>query len=116
MPGSFENSLTAFSNNFEGYEELWYEFKYKTPKMGNDDDYVDELGGILMQMFVDTLKPVKNHFGGCYRPGTGSSSYYIAEAFKVGASPDGRKKQEPFPANFSPSLNVKLKQNDIIKK
>ena len=35
--------------------------------------------------------------------------YYIRHAEELGASPDGRRKGEYFPANYSPGLSVKTK-------
>lgn len=42
--------------------------------------------------------------GGCWRAGTGSAMFYLSHAAELPASPDGRRKGEPFGANFSPSL------------
>jgi len=101
--------IKAVNANFESYDEIHNLLKYKSPKMGNNDDYVDLLGLKLLEIFADTLKTRKNRYGGCFRPGTGSAMFYIWSSSLIGASADGRKKKEYFPANYSPSLSTKLK-------
>ncbi len=101
--------INAVKNNFADYEELWKKVKYESPKMGNDDDYVDQIAIELMEMFSDALMNLKNERGGNFRPGSGSAMYYLWHAKDIGASADGRKKGEPLSANYSPSLNTKLK-------
>jgi formate C-acetyltransferase len=101
--------INAVKNNFADYEELWKKVKYESPKMGNDDDYVDQIAMKLMEMFSDALMNLKNERGGNFRPGSGSAMYYLWHAKDIGASADGRKKGEPLSANYSPSLNTKLK-------
>ena len=50
----------------------------------------------------------KNCRGGIYRAGTGSAMFYLWHANEIGASPDGRRKGEPFGTNYSPSLYAKI--------
>jgi pyruvate-formate lyase len=101
--------INALAVNYKGYEELWSKLKYEAPKMGNDDDYVDDIAVQLMGMFANSLKDKINDRGGCYRAGTGSAMYYIWHVKDLKASPDGRKKGEFLSANYAPSLNTKLK-------
>ena len=51
---------------------------------------------------------MRNERGGVIRCGTGSAMYYIFHANALGATADGRKKGTPLPANYAPSLNVRL--------
>lgn len=103
-----EELLSALSCNFEGYEELHDQLKYHCPKMGNDDDRVDSLGSWLLCCFSDATKGLHNERGGIIRAGTGSAMYYIFHANELGATADGREAGVPLPANFSPSLNIRL--------
>ncbi len=100
--------IDAVDNNFEGYSDLWHKLKHDAPKMGNDDDFVDNISIELMNMFADLTDGMKNEKGGCFRPGSGSAMYYLWHVKGIGASADGRKKGELLSANFSPSLNVKV--------
>jgi len=101
--------IEAVDADYEGYYNLWVKLRYEAPKMGNDDNYVDDIAVDLMNMFADALESVRNERGGCFRAGSGTAMYYLWHAKEIGASPDGRKKGEPLPANFSPSLHAKLK-------
>jgi len=98
----------ALKNNFEGYENLLIKLKYESPKMGNDDDFVDNIAIELLNDFSELTTGMVNERGGCFRPGSGSAMYYLWHVKELGASADGRKKGEPLSANFSPALNVKL--------
>jgi formate C-acetyltransferase len=82
--------------------------KYDAPKMGNDDDYVDDIAVALLGYFSELTEGLTNERGGCFRPGSGSAMYYLWHARDIGASADGRKQGESLSTNFSPSLDVKL--------
>lgn len=103
---SKESLLEALNNDFEGFEALQKEL-INCPKMGNNDDYVDNIASFIMDTFAKNLNNVKNSRGGVYRAGTGSAMEYILSAAEVGATADGRKKGQPYSSSFSPSINVK---------
>ena len=63
---------------------------------------------MLLDTFADSLKGKKNCRGGIFRAGTGSAMFYLWHANELGASPDGRRKGEPFGTNYSPSLFAKI--------
>lgn len=96
--------VKALENDFEGQALLCNRLRYESPKMGNNDDYVDEIAARLLNDFADSLKGRVNDRGGIYRAGTGSAMYYIRHAENLPATPDGRRKGEGFGANYSPSL------------
>lgn len=101
--------VAALKSNFEGYEQLRRELRYETPKMGNDDDFVDNMAVELLDWFADSLEEKKNDRGGCYRAGTGSAMYYIWHAKELSATPDGRMAGEGLGCNYSPSLYSRSK-------
>lgn len=101
--------ITALKKNFEGYETLCNRLRYETPKMGQNEDYADQIGAGLLNAFADALKGKKNERGGIIRPGTGSAMYYLWHAKELPATPDGRRKGEGFGANYSPSLYSRCK-------
>ena len=96
--------MDAVDNDFEGYDELLATFRYDSPKMGNNDDFVDTIALSLLDIFANALKGHSNERGGCFRAGTGSAMFYLWHARDIGASPDGRRKDEAFCANYAPSL------------
>lgn len=103
-----EELVDAVDSDFEKHSELLPKFRFETPKMGNDNDEVDELAVKLLDWFADGLEGKKNCRGGIFRAGTGTAMYYLWHANEIGASPDGRRKGEPFGTNFSASLFAKI--------
>ena len=103
-----EALLRAMDANFEGHEALRDRLKNHCPKAGNDDDAVDGLMAWLLDTFADAVRDLKNARGGIVRPGTGSAMFYIFHADALGATADGREAGVPLPANYSPSLNIRL--------
>ena len=103
-----EELIHILDSNFEGYEDLRYEMIHSFPKMGNNCDEVDFLAKSFLEAFVDGLQGYRNERGGIYRAGTGSAMLYYTLGESLGATPDGRKAGSFLPANYSPSLNVKL--------
>lgn len=105
---SADKLISAVDSDFENDSELLHKLRFETEKMGTGCDEVDEISVNLLDAFADSLKGRKNCRGGIYRAGTGSAMYYLWHADEIGASPDGRRKGEPFGANFSPSLFAKI--------
>ena len=103
-----ETLIAAMDADFEGYEELHHALKFECPKMGNDEDEVDEIGCQLLSLFADSVEGLTNERGGIFRAGTGSAMYYIWHAESIGATADGRRASEPLPANYAPTLNTRL--------
>jgi len=103
-----ETLIAAMDADFEGYEALHHALKFECPKMGNDEDEVDEIGCWLLNLFADSVEGLVNERGGIFRAGTGSAMYYIWHASGIGATADGRRACEPLPANYAPTLNTRL--------
>lgn len=102
-----EELLAAMRADFVGTDDLRSEL-VNCPKMGNDDDKADKYACWLLDTFAEAVKGLKNERGGIVRAGTGSAMYYIFHAEKLGATADGRQSGVPLPANYSPSLNIRL--------
>ena len=100
--------IEAMERNFIGDDELHDRLKYRCPKMGNDDDRADQYAVWLLNVFSEAVHGLKNERGGIIRAGTGSAMYYIIHAADLGATADGREAGVPLPANYAPSLNIKL--------
>lgn len=105
---SKEQLIEAVDSDFEKHSEILPILRYEAPKMGMDDDKADEKATMLLDSFADSLRGKKNCRGGIFRAGTGSAMYYLWHANEIGASPDGRRKGEPFGTNYSPSLFAKI--------
>ncbi len=110
--------LAALKANFDGYEPIRRKLAEEGPKVGNNDADADTL---LVRLFDDLAEACESYGctsrGGILRPGTGSAMYYIwlatgHEGMRepvVGATADGRQRGEPFSANLSPSLGVRVR-------
>lgn len=67
----------------------------RAPKYGNDVEWVDEIGNKWIGVFVDELKKYTNYRGGKYHVGLYTVSAHVPMGKNVGATPDGRKNEEP---------------------
>lgn len=99
--------LNALDKNFEGYTELRNKLM-ECPKMGNNDDFADDISIMILDTFSSYLNNTPNGIGGIWRAGTGSAMEYILSAEKCPATADGRCAGEPYASSFSPSLNARL--------
>ncbi len=98
--------LSALEADFEGYDELRNKLR-NSPKMGNNDDYVDNIACEIMGYFSKNLNNRDNGHRGIWRAGTGSAMEYLWRGSKCPATADGRKKGEPYSSSYSPSLDAK---------
>lgn len=103
-----EEYIAAVDADFEGYDELLHRLRYETPKTGSNDDEADSMMVWLTECMSGALRGKTNERGGIWRAGTGSAMFYLWHAEAIGASPDGRRNNEPFAANYSPSLFAKI--------
>ena len=98
--------LEALKNNFEGYEMMWEIFRNpdKTPKFGNDDDYVDEIA----KRVVDTVVEIIESYPPTSVRKASRRAYFFPTTCHVyfgkvtGATPDGRKAGFPLSDGVSP--------------
>jgi pyruvate-formate lyase len=115
---SADELLVALQANFNGCEPLRRKLAEDGPKVGCNDDRVDELLGTLFDAFAAACEHYgRTPRGGIVRPGTGSAMYYIwlargHEGMRepvVGATADGRVCCDPFSANLAPSPGVRVR-------
>lgn len=101
-----EALLDALEKNFEG-EDVLRNLLRSCPKMGNNDDYADDIALDLMKTFAESLNNRKSGRGGIWRAGTGSAQAYIYDSVNTPATADGRKAGEPYSSSYSPSLDIR---------
>ncbi|MBQ9358632.1 MAG: pyruvate formate-lyase, partial [Abditibacteriota bacterium] len=104
-----ERLIAAMEKDFADDPELLHLLRYETPKMGCDDDGPDLMARRILDAFGGALKGRKNKQGGIWKGGTATAMYYLWHAAEVGATPDGRRKNEPFGTNYSPNLHASPK-------
>lgn len=106
---SLAEMKNLLDRDFAGDEEFRTGLREKCSKLGGKDpENAEKMLAMLLQWWAEAWKGLKTPEGGVIRPGTGSAMYYIWHSSGLGATPDGRKAGEPFPANFSPSLDIPL--------
>lgn len=98
--------IFALADNFDGCAEMRNILK-SCPKMGNNDDYVDDIALELMSEFAKNMNNRANGCGGIWRAGTGSAQEYIGKGEKCPATADGRLAYTPYSSSYSPSLDAK---------
>jgi len=110
--------LDALNADFERYESLRWRLAEEAPKVGNNDDFADEMMIKLFDYLSRACERYGNNSrGGIFRPGTGSAMYYVwlargKEGMReptVGATAEGRRKGDFFSANLAPSLNARVR-------
>ena len=87
--------IEALRNNFEGQETLRQELQNKVPKFGNDVEWVDEIGNTWIKYFAERVAEYTNIRGGPYHTGLYTVSAHVPMGKNVGATPDGRRAEEP---------------------
>jgi len=103
---TMEQLLDALRKNWEGYEIMRELFANpeKTPKWGNDNDYVDEIAKRLVDDIVRIVEdlpptPIRKASRRVYFLPTTVHVYFGS---KTGATPDGRKAFRPLSEGVSP--------------
>ncbi len=114
--------LVALENNFNDNNELLNQLRNDELKVGNNNQNVDKMLVKLFDMSANICEKIqipflhdKSKFRSI-RLGSGSAMYYIwlAQGYKgmreplVEATADGRKKDDVFGANLSPSPNIEI--------
>lgn len=91
----------AVKNNWAGQEEL-RQLMLNAPKFGNDLDDVDEMGVRFANHVLDLLAKYKNCKGYHFRPSLFHFMGHIAGGPYLGATPDGRRADEPLAQGCNP--------------
>ena len=92
---TFEEMLEAMENNYEGkYADLQEHVINDFDKYGNDNDEIDFVAADMFKHYAVELDKYTNIRGGKFNPGAYTVSAHIPLGEAVGATPDGRKKQE----------------------
>jgi formate C-acetyltransferase len=94
--------LKALQADFEGYESLRQRLLNKTPKYGNDDEYADNIMRAVFEVYYNAVEGRPNTKGGKYRINLLPTTVHVYFGKVVGATPDGRKAEEPLSEGVSP--------------
>jgi formate C-acetyltransferase len=96
-----EDLLTALRCNFEGYEPLRQMLLQRAPKYGNDNPKVDNLARRIDEHFIALMDPMRSPLNGRYVVHLFSFRCNLDFGKAVGATPDGRRAEEPLAYSLS---------------
>ena len=99
---NMDELLKALDSNFENHEQIHNLVVNKTPKYGNDDDYVDELMKDVFNSFYNEVTGRKSPIGGQYRINMLPTTCHVYFGEVMGASANGRLAQKPLSEGISP--------------
>ncbi|MEG1972504.1 MAG: pyruvate formate lyase family protein, partial [Oscillospiraceae bacterium] len=99
---SMEELGEALLHDFEGYEQVLNLVKNKTPKYGNDDNYVDSLMYDVFHFYQQSVTGRPNMKGGTYRVNMLPTTCHVYFGDVMIASPNGRLAHKPVSEGISP--------------
>ncbi len=103
----WEELLTALKQDYEGHEPLRQMLLNRSPKYGNDIDYVDFIMKDIAEYFCDKLsEKANNPYGYGSKRAAGFMSFGIHSKSLLLASPDGRKTGDLTANSFSPAVGM----------
>jgi pyruvate formate-lyase/glycerol dehydratase family glycyl radical enzyme len=94
--------LRVLESGFEGFEKTRLLLLNRTPKYGNDDDYVDDVMRAVFEEFYRDVNGRPNTKGGVHRVNLLPTTCHIYFGSVTAATPDGRKPWTPLSEGISP--------------
>jgi formate C-acetyltransferase len=98
---TLEELSDALENNWND-NEIMRQYFLNAPKFGNDYDGVDNMAILVSEQVREVLESKKSNKGFCFRP---SLFQYMGHTYAgpmLGATPDGRKAEEPLAHGMNP--------------
>lgn len=94
--------LAALRDDFAGHELLRQRLLHRTPKYGNDDDYVDSVVRECFESLFNAVDGRANTRGGRYRINFLPTTAHVYFGSRTGATADGRRRGAPLSDGISP--------------
>lgn len=113
---TFDEMKNILKKNFRKNEEIRQLLLNKSPKFGNDNDYVDNIAREIANLYADEISRHKNFRGGNFNPGLYSTTFYMAFGSFLEATADGRRAGIPIGNGVGATNNMdKLGPTALIK-
>ncbi|MBD3182187.1 hypothetical protein GF312_07840 [Candidatus Poribacteria bacterium] len=97
----------AMKSDYSDFEALRQMIIHRSPKYGNDDDYVDEIAKDVSEYFCDEVhKRGQNSPGPGGKWAAGFMCFGMQRKKDLPATPDGRRKGDLTASSFSPSVGM----------
>ena len=104
-----QDLLRGLKTDFKDDQDLQRILLNNTPKYGNDDDYADDLMKRVFEVYWENIDGPPNTKGGHHRVNLLPTTVHVYFGRVIGATPDGRKAQEPLSEGVSPVQGADLK-------
>lgn len=99
---SLKELVDILDSDFIGKENIRNMLLNRTPKYGNDDDYVDDLMKEVFEAFYNEVNGRPSIKGGTYRINMLPTTCHVYFGSVIGATPDGRLAEQPLSEGISP--------------
>jgi formate C-acetyltransferase len=106
---TMQQLLRALKTNFKEDKDIQRILLDDTPKYGNDDDYADDLMKRVFEVYWNNIDGRPNTKGGHHRVNLLPTTVHVYFGRVIGATPDGRKAQEPLSEGVSPVQGADMK-------
>ena len=101
----WDELVSAIKADYQGYETLQRMIQNRSPKYGNDQDYVDEIVKEIAEYFLDRVhERARNPEGHGSKRAAGLMCFGLQGKKDLPASPDGRRRGDPTANSFSPAV------------
>ncbi|MHA1521799.1 MAG: trans-4-hydroxy-L-proline dehydratase [Promethearchaeota archaeon] len=94
--------VSIIDKDFAGEESFRIKLIESTPKYGNDDEYVDQLGKRVFETVFSAIDGRPNTKGGQHRINLLPTTVHVYFGSVIGATPDGRRAMMPLSEGISP--------------
>ena len=100
--------LNALRADFVGYEKMQNQM-LRAPKYGWDEPEVDAMTDRVLLSFIAPLNAHRNRYGGHAKPVILGFTRVVGMGLETGATPDGRKSEQPLAHGLSPQRGATSK-------
>ncbi|MHB1354387.1 MAG: pyruvate formate lyase family protein [Anaerolineae bacterium] len=101
---SWQELLAALEADYVGFEALRQRLVNEAPKYGNDVPFVDSIAAEIVRMYTGEVLQHRTPGGGRFVPLMAANTGNIWAGREMGATPDGRRAQEPLSDAASPTF------------
>jgi len=102
---SMKELINILDKNWEGHEELRQFTLHRTPKFGNDDDYVDQIAVEVHLKIEEIIEKMHDKYGASWHFDGSAVSFAYSAGADCPATPDGRQDGDPLAdASLSPMI------------
>lgn len=104
---TWDELVSAIKSDYQGYEPLRQMIINRSPKYGNDRNYVDDIVKEITEYFLDGVhERARNPYGYGSKRAAGLMCFGMQRKKDLPATPDGRRQGDLTASSFSPSVGM----------